>query len=95
MPFAILGFCVEAFRNNLYGALAFLSLGLLNRIIQSIVVGWMVVRDKKSLLFAWLYPIRDLMGFLFWAASYCSSKVGYRGETYILYDEGKIKKYVG
>jgi ceramide glucosyltransferase len=94
MPFAILGFCVEAFKNDWRGAILFLSMGILNRMIQSIVVGWMVVKDRRSILFAWLYPVRDLMGFLFWAASYCSSKVGYRGETYILYDEGKIKKYV-
>lgn len=94
MPFAILGFCVEAFKNDWHGAIIFLLIGILNRIIQSIMVGWMVLSDRNSLWFAWAYPLRDLMGFLFWVASYCSSKVGYRGEMYILYDEGKIKKYV-
>ncbi len=94
MPFAILGFGVEMFTNHWRAAIAFLLIGVLNRIIQSIMVGWMVVKDRNSLWFAWVYPLRDLMGFLFWAASYLSSKVGYRGETYILYDEGRIKKYV-
>jgi ceramide glucosyltransferase len=61
--------------------------------VQAIVVGWGVVGDKKALRWAWVYPLRDVMGFLFWVASYASSSVRYRGEMYTLLEEGKIRKH--
>ena len=59
------------FTNHWRAAMAFL-IGVLNRIIQS-MVGWMVVKDQRNSLWFLSGCIgysRDLMGFLFWAASY-------------------------
>jgi ceramide glucosyltransferase len=38
-----------------------------------------------------LYPLRDLMGFVFWAASYLSSRVLWRGQVYQLLPGGKMR----
>jgi len=38
-----------------------------------------------------LYPIRDLMGFGFWAASYFSSQILWRGRLYNLLPGGKME----
>ena len=38
-----------------------------------------------------LYPVRDLMGFGFWAASYLSSQVLWRGRVFQLLPGGKMQ----
>jgi ceramide glucosyltransferase len=39
-----------------------------------------------------LYPIRDLMGMLFWALSYTSNRILWRGELYELVEDGRMVK---
>ena len=58
----------------------------------SIAAGWFVVRDPNALKQCWLYPLRDLMGFFFWAASYRNSEVVWRGERYRLTMGGKMTR---
>jgi ceramide glucosyltransferase len=43
-----------------------------------------VVRDVDSVLYCWLYPVRDFLGFCFWAASYLGRTIVWRGENYRL-----------
>jgi hypothetical protein len=38
----------------------------------------------------WIYPLRDLQGFLVWAASYASHDFYWRGEKYRFTRDGKI-----
>jgi ceramide glucosyltransferase len=54
-------------------------------------VGGLVVRDQSWFGLLVLYPVRDLMGFGFWAASYLSSRVLWRGRVYELLPEGKMR----
>jgi hypothetical protein len=56
--------------------------------VLSIAAGWGVVRDRRALRLAWLYPLRDLMGFVFWCASYSGREIVWRGESYRLEDGG-------
>ena len=67
-----------------------LCVAMLNRVILSIVTGWGVVRDSGSLRFCWLYPVRDLLGFLLWCASFWGSEIVWRGERYQLIAGGKM-----
>jgi ceramide glucosyltransferase len=53
--------------------------------------GCRVVRDPKLLDLFVLYPVRDLMGFCFWAASYFSSTIVWRGRLYDLLPGGKMR----
>jgi hypothetical protein len=41
-----------------------------------------------------LYPMRDLMGFGYWAASYASNRILWRGEVFELSDQGLMRPYI-
>ena len=61
-----------------------------NRMIQSITVGWSITKDPQSVWLSWLYPLRDLTGFLVWVASYTSRRFYWRGEIYEFGKGGRI-----
>ena len=69
-----------------------LSLAVMNRMVLSIVMGWGVVRDSGSLRFCWLYPVRDLLGFFLWCASFCGTEIVWRDERYELSAGGKMTR---
>jgi len=48
------------------------------------------VRDRQALRLAWLYPLRGLMGFGFWCASYSGRKIEWRGDWYRLEPGGRM-----
>lgn len=88
-----------------YGILAFLGMAglghpgigaalfggaVLNRMVECLVAGWAVVRDPRALRCPWLYPIRDLLGFIVWCASYLSKGSVWRDNTYKLLEGGRI-----
>ena len=90
MPFGALGFIASAALGNLPLAIAVLTIAFLNRMIQSVAVGWGLLRDRRALRLCWLYPLRDFQGFVVWAASYFSRDFYWRGETYRFIAGGKI-----
>ena len=61
------------------------------RILQSIVVGGMALQDRDSVVWAWLYPLRDLMGFFFWASSYFTRRAIWRGGPFRLNRGGRVE----
>ncbi len=75
-----------------WGALA---LSLLGRMLQAWVVGKYVVRKQRSWPTMVLFPIRDAMGMLFWALSYGSRRILWRGEVYELAEGGRMVKSAG
>ncbi len=90
MPFGVLGFAAAAALGNLRLAVGLLAIAFLNRMIQSIVVGWGLLQDPRALRFCWLYPLRDFQGFVVWAASFLSRDFYWRGETYRFTSGGRI-----
>jgi ceramide glucosyltransferase len=90
MPFGVLGFVAAAALGNLRLAVALLAIAFLNRVTQSLAVGWGLLRDPRALRLCWLYPLRDFQGFVVWAASYLSRDFYWRGETYRFTGGGKI-----
>jgi len=61
--------------------------------VQCMAIGWTVIRDYKTLRYAWLYPLEDMMGFLAWMMSYVGSgKIMWRGEQYQLLMGGRMEK---
>jgi len=90
VPFGILAFISAAALGYPQLGLVLLATAVLNRVIQSLVVGWRLLKDPRALRLCWLYPLRDLQGFLVWAASFTSHKFYWRGETYRFTDEGRI-----
>lgn len=91
-PYGLLGLAAGcALGNPLVGA-ALLAWALVNRWIQALAVGWGVVRDRAVLRWFWLYPVRDLLGFFVWCASFTGSAILWRGEKYRLQTGGKMVK---
>jgi ceramide glucosyltransferase len=68
--------------------LALLAYGILARAVMAAAVGAFVVEERHLLRTALLYPLRDLMGFFYWAASYANSDVLWRGQVYRLTENG-------
>jgi ceramide glucosyltransferase len=90
MPFGILGLISAAALGHPGLGMAVLGAAIANRVIQSCVVGWGVVRDKDALRHCWLYPLRDLLGFCLWAGSFTSREFVWGGEKYLFGKNGLI-----
>ncbi|MGZ4814966.1 MAG: glycosyltransferase, partial [Terriglobales bacterium] len=92
MPFGLLSLIGGLLMHNAIAGLAVFAAAFLNRVILSIATGWTIVHDRRSLTCCWLYPLRDLMGFFFWLASYSGTTVVWRGELYRLSYGGKMER---
>jgi ceramide glucosyltransferase len=90
MPFGILGFAATAGLGYWTLGLGLLGAAFVNRMIQSVAVGWGIAGDPRSVALCWLYPVRDLAGFFVWLGSYTSRRFYWRGETYIFRKGGRI-----
>jgi ceramide glucosyltransferase len=90
VPFGILGLLAGALTGNLFLGICLFAAAIVNRVFESIVIGRGVVRDPRALSLAWLYPLRDLLGFLVWAASYLHVNAVWRDKNYQLTKHGKI-----
>ncbi|NYF52825.1 glycosyltransferase [Tunturiibacter gelidoferens] len=82
MPFGIIGFLSALAIGRPVIGFWLLFAALVNRWLQALLIGFVIMRDKLSLTFFWLYPLCDLLGFYSWAASYFGREIVYRGERY-------------
>lgn len=91
MPFAILGLVAGCFAHRpVLGVLLF-AVGLVTRLALSGAVGRVVVQDRSWFNLIVLYPLRDGMGFCFWAASYVSNRILWREKIFELLPGGKMR----
>jgi len=90
MPFGFLGLIAAAALGRWGLGLSFLAAAFANRVIQSLVIGWWLMKDQRALKFCWLYPLRDLQGFGVWVASFLSHTFYWRGEIYRFTKDGRI-----
>lgn len=90
IPFGLLAFLSAAALGHATLGLVLLAAAVLNRALQSVIVGWGLLKDPRALRLCWLYPLRDLQGFLVWAASFTSHRFYWRGETYCFTEDGRI-----
>ena len=74
--------------------LAALIWSVISRMVLAAAVGGAVVREGNLPRTVLLYPLRDLMGFCFWAASYASNKILWRGEIFELLRDGVMRRYI-
>lgn len=90
MPFGLVGLLAAGALGNWPLGILLLAAAILNRMIQSVVVGWGIARDRRAVKLCWLYPVRDLLGFFTWIASFTSRGFFWRGETYRFGKGGRI-----
>jgi ceramide glucosyltransferase len=91
LPYGLLA-CLTAVLHGYPGwGLGLLGWSVATRLALSLAVGRLVVRDKSWFGQLLLYPLRDLMGFGFWAASYLGSRILWRGRVFQLLPGGKMR----
>lgn len=90
MPFGLLGLVAGIAMHDPMLGLSLFLYAALNRMAEALLAGWGVVRDPLALRFFWLYPARDLLGFILWCASFFSTSIVWRGERYLLEMGGKM-----
>ena len=91
LPFGLLALVCSAWLGHPCWGLALLAWSIVTRLALSIAVGRLVVRDRSWFGLLVLYPIRDLMGIGFWAASYLGRRILWRGHVYELMTGGKMR----
>ncbi len=84
VPFGLLA-CFAALALHRPGlGLALLAASVLQRMILAAFIGIAAVDDRHPLRAILLYPLRDLIGFACWIASYVGSTILWRGTRYRL-----------
>ena len=91
MPFGILALACAAALGHTGWGLGLFSWAVVTRLALSIAVGRLVVGDRSWFGLLILYPIRDLMGFVFWAAGYWGRHILWRGRVFELLPGGKMR----
>ena len=91
MPFGMLAWIAAAALGEPWLGFALFVLGLATRWALAIGVGRLAVGHSSWFDLLVLYPIRDLMGFGFWVASYFGSRILWRGRVFRLLPGGKMR----
>ncbi|HVU48455.1 MAG TPA: glycosyltransferase [Terracidiphilus sp.] len=91
MPFALLAWAAAVWMGHPWWGAVLLAWGVATRLALSVAVGGMVVQDRSWFGLLVLYPIRDLMGFCFWAASYAGRRILWRGHVFEMQPGGKMR----
>jgi ceramide glucosyltransferase len=84
MPYGLLGFFAAALLGHWGIGLLLLGVAVINRLAEAWLVGWIVVRDPRVRSAPWLYPLRDLLGFVVWFASYLNLRYVWRDSRFEL-----------
>jgi ceramide glucosyltransferase len=84
LPFGLLAAAAALALHRPILALAALAYSILSRIVLAAFVGSLAVHERHLLRTTLLYPLRDLLGFFCWAASYGSSTILWRNRRYRL-----------
>jgi ceramide glucosyltransferase len=91
MPFGLLGLvCGIAAGHPVLGALWLLAT-CVNRWMMAAVVLW-AIEDEQAGKPTLIYPLRDLLGFAVWVASYMGSTMHYHGGAYVLGVGGRFER---
>ena len=88
VPFGVLGGVAALGLGYRLAAEELLGYSIVARMVLAAVVARFAVRDRSLLQTVVLYPLRDLMGIFFWAASYTSGTILWRGRLYRLGEHG-------
>jgi len=91
VPFGLLAGASAVGLGHAGWGLALLAWSVATRLALAIAVGRGVVGDRSWFGLLVLYPLRDLMGFGFWVASYWGRRILWRGRIFELLPGGKMR----
>jgi len=84
LPYGLLGLLAAAALGYWRAAAVLLGVAVVNRLVEAWLVGWTVVRDPFVWRAPWRYPLRDLLGFFVWFASYLNLRYVWRDSRFEL-----------
>jgi len=84
VPFGLLACLAAVVMHRPELGLVLLACSIVNRMLLAALVGRFAVAEGRLFRTAVLYPIRDLLGFCCWVASYFGSTILWRGRRYRL-----------
>jgi ceramide glucosyltransferase len=90
MPFGLLGLLWGLLSGHIGLGLLWLAAMVVNRWLQAGAI-LTVLGDPDRIWNALIYPLRDVLGSLLWAASYGGENFYYRGKIYKLKDGGRVE----
>ena len=90
MPYGILGLLAASLLGHWGWGVALLAWAIINRLIEAFAVGWVALRDRPLLRKIWLYPTRDLLGFVVWCLSFSGTKIAWRSSRFELQGERMV-----
>lgn len=88
VPYGLLALFSAASMHRPGLGLVLLTYSVVARMLLALVTGAWVVAQPDLLRSAAVYPLRDLLGFLYWAASYSSDLILWRGREFRLLGDG-------
>jgi ceramide glucosyltransferase len=90
VPFGFLGLIAGWLLGHPLLGMALLVFTLALKTVQSMLVGGLAVGSRSAVVLGFLYPLRDLIGFLLWVASYAGNKLHWHGRIFELEPGGTI-----
>jgi len=84
VPFGLLACFAAALLHHPVLGLSLLAYSVVTRLLLAMVVGAAVVEERHLLRTSLLFPLRDLLGFFYWVASYGSREIVWRNQIYML-----------
>ena len=92
-PFGLLGLLGAHLAGlPMAAGVALFAWSYLSRVLLCVIAGGMVINDPDAWRSCWLYPLRDFFGFIYWAASYTSRTAIWRGDLYVLEEQGRLRR---
>ncbi len=89
-PFGLLGLAWGLLAGHPVAGALWLLAACFNRWAMAAVVLW-AIEDEQAAKPALIYPLRDLLGFAVWVASYMGSTMQYHGGAYSLGPDGRFQ----
>jgi ceramide glucosyltransferase len=91
VPFGLLGFVWGLCSGHPLAGLLWLLASCANRWLMASVVLW-ALEDEEAAKPILIYPVRDLLGFVVWVASYIGSNTRYHGGIYSIGSDGRFHR---
>lgn len=92
VPFGVLAGAMALLLQLPALAAALFGWSILTRMAMAAGISRVVLRERSPWQSILLYPLRDLFGIGFWAASYWSRRIYWRNEIYLLEKEGRMRR---
>jgi ceramide glucosyltransferase len=91
LPFGLLGLLWGLLAGHPLAGLLWLGATCVNRWVMAAVVLW-ALGDDKAVKPVLIYPLRDLLGFMVWVASYLGDRMTYHGGNYSIGKDGRFER---